>query len=187
MGELADKARSLAQMLHKNQIRKSNGMGYFDAHLNVVAALLIEAGCSGLAVALGYLHDALEDQGGTTTEAQINALDPRLLRILKKDLSEDKSLPWKTRKTAVINHINDMCDEAAQVKAADLLSNLRGLMRDGYGDPKIWDRFKAGRTESLWFYEHCVHQLAGRSFDGDIPYPLMMEVRVIFEWVKEHV
>lgn len=66
LGSRYSEAMVLAQRLHKNQIRKNTDVPYI-AHLQSVAALVLENGGSENEAIAAWLHDAVEDQGGYKT------------------------------------------------------------------------------------------------------------------------
>lgn len=180
---LREKACELAKTIHEGHIRKSSGESYFDAHLQPVAELLAGAGCDELTIAVGYLHDSVEDRGGPETEERIDALDKRILPLVLQ-LSENKEGTWDERKQSVISHIPNMDPRAAAVKAADVLSNLLGLVETGKNNPNIWDKFKVGREKSLWFYHECITALHYR---GDVPVALLSGLSVVYRFVEEEI
>ncbi len=59
-----------ATRLHAHQTRKIGGIPYI-AHLMSVAALVLEAGGNEDEAIAALLHDAIEDQGGTSTREEI--------------------------------------------------------------------------------------------------------------------
>ena len=177
---MLENARQLAIKLHGSQLRKSNGLSYFDSHLAECESI---AACHGANLVIRkacYLHDSLEDQEAT------NEVELEELGVLDavKQLTENKQLRWEERKQEVIHHIPSISYDAAFTKACDVLSNLRGLLRDGSGYPQIWDAFKRGREKSLWFYEGCVINLSQR---GDLPVGLIAELRMTFDYVNNHI
>jgi len=181
---LNEKARELAREIHHGHIRKSNGMGYFDAHLDPVGCVLKESGYDDLTIAAGYLHDTLEDRGGEETERKISELDERLLPIIR-ELSEDKAGTWDERKDSVVAHISTMSNEAAAVKAADVLSNLRGCARDGYGKrDTFWKAFKVDREKSIWFYRSCIDKLLDHR---GVSEAMKNELVMVFGFVSQYV
>jgi (p)ppGpp synthase/HD superfamily hydrolase len=167
-------ARELAEKLHGDQIRKSNGLSYV-THLEETANTVANYGGSKLAIDAAWLHDSIEDQ-----KVDESLIDSKVLTVVK-ELTEDKSLEWENRKQQAIEHILVMSHEAAMVKAGDVMSNLRGLFRDGYGNPEVWKCFKRSREQTLEFYSACVENLKKRT---DLPEAMRMELRLILSYTK---
>lgn len=174
---MIEEARSLAQKAHQGQIRKSNGLGYYETHLVECESIAVSYGGTPLERAAALLHDVAEDTRATSGE--VSAIDMEILPIVLA-LTENKELSWEERKQSVIDHIPNMTRAAAFVKACDILSNIRGLYRDGYSDPAIWSRFKRGREQSLWFYHECIVALSQRR---DLPEAMVDEMWFFFERV----
>ena len=65
-----EEALALAASLHRTQIRKASSVPYI-AHLLGVASLVIESGGGEDEAIAALLHDAVEDQGGAATDAEI--------------------------------------------------------------------------------------------------------------------
>ncbi len=65
-----DLALTYAAELHRTQVRKGNSTPYL-AHLLAVAAMVIEQGGDEDQAIAALLHDAVEDQGGDATAAEI--------------------------------------------------------------------------------------------------------------------
>ncbi|MDY7020561.1 MAG: HD domain-containing protein, partial [Cyanobacteriota bacterium] len=59
--------------LHAQQVRKGSGVPYI-AHLLGVASIALEHGASEDEVIAALLHDAVEDQGGASTQAEIRLM-----------------------------------------------------------------------------------------------------------------
>lgn len=167
---MIEEARALAQKAHAGQIRKSNGLGYYETHLVECESIAVSYGGSHFERAAALLHDLIEDTRGNLKA--VAEIDSALLPVLY-ELSEDKEEGWEWRKQSVINHIPRMTREAAFVKACDIMSNIRGLYRDGFNDPNIWSKFKRAREQSLWFYHECISALSKRR---DLPEAMIKEM-----------
>ena len=65
-----EQALVLAHQLHADQVRKGTQIPYV-AHLLAVTSIVIEKGGSEDEAIAALLHDAIEDQGGSKTLAEI--------------------------------------------------------------------------------------------------------------------
>ena len=151
---MVKKARALAEELHGLQTRKSNGLPY-TVHLEETANIVTLFKGDNIAISAAWLHDSVEDQS-----IPVDLVDTEVFKVVM-ELTEDKDLSWEDRKQAVVDHIPHLSPRAALVKAADVLSNLRGVYIDGSNHPDFWSLFKRGRDKSLWFYHECIMGLAG--------------------------
>jgi len=148
-----------ANVVHRNQRRKSTQIPYV-SHLLGVASIVLEFGGDEDEAIAALLHDAPEDQGGERELEQIRSrFGGRVAEIVSgcsDDMPEDPKhkLPWPERKAAYQKHIRSTADSSVLlVSAADKLHNARAtlydLRREG---SSVWQRFKAGRDASLWNY-----------------------------------
>jgi (p)ppGpp synthase/HD superfamily hydrolase len=148
-------ALSLAANAHHDQVRKLGGDPYI-VHLVHVSVLLIRHGFSDDVAVAGLLHDIVEDQEVPLSDiqARFGPAVAEMVATLTEWKSEDGAeRPWKVRKQEALRHLQQASREAAAVKAADTLHNVRsvarGLRREG---PTIWSKFKRGPSETLWYY-----------------------------------
>jgi (p)ppGpp synthase/HD superfamily hydrolase len=69
--------------------------------------------------------------------------------------------PWLERKTAYLAHLADAPLAVLRVSASDKLHNLRSILADlREVGPAVFDRFKAGRVGTLWYYRSLVEIFA---------------------------
>ncbi len=70
---------------------------------------------------------------------------------------QDERELWRRRREFMLEHVRgpEVPPDVLRLKAADALDNLTSIARD-LADPqvgeRVWDRFKVGRDESLWYY-----------------------------------
>jgi (p)ppGpp synthase/HD superfamily hydrolase len=169
----------LAFELHAGQTRKGSGVPYF-GHLLGVTSIVIETGGSEDEAIAALLHDAAEDQGGRETLERIRAEfggdvaeivescsdsmgkripDGERVRNQPGRLSGtgaagfEPKPPWRERKRAYLEHLEDASEAALHVSLADKLHNVRTIVVD-YRDAgeALWDRFNAERDEVLAYY-----------------------------------
>ncbi len=160
--------------------RKGTGVPYM-AHLLGVASLVLGESdhvpfpvTEDIAIA-ALLHDAVEDEGGI----------PRLRDIEKKfgsnvativegctdSFEEDanKKKPWEERKNSYIERLRNEPPRTLLVSVADKLYNARAILED-YRElgPKVWDRFKRGREQQLWYFRELIRTYDERCRDWRI-------------------
>jgi (p)ppGpp synthase/HD superfamily hydrolase len=107
------------------------GVRPYSEHLDEVAVILRAFGES--AVAIGYLHDVLEDTmvPATVLEDQFGALVTRCVRLLTDEPGDSRA----DRKAATYRKLRAIPPGSAEelalvVKAADRLANVRACLRD---------------------------------------------------------
>jgi (p)ppGpp synthase/HD superfamily hydrolase len=153
--ERFDAAYQLASDLHRTQMRKSSHIPYV-SHLLAVSALVLENGGSENEAIAGLLHDAVEDQGGPATleiiRVQFGDEVAGLVSALS-DTDQTPKPPWRARKEAYLDHLEEAPVPVLRVSAADKLHNARAIVRDyrDYGED-LWNRFSAPAAEQIWYY-----------------------------------
>lgn len=157
-----EEALVYATRLHADQTRKGSAVPYI-SHLMAVAALTLEYGGGEDEAIAALLHDAVEDQGGAETRAEIARLfGPRIAAIVDgcTDTDEHPKPPWRSRKEAYVNHLRTAPPAVRLVSACDKLHNARSLAKDyrACGE-SLWDRFSGGRDGTLWYYRAIVQAL----------------------------
>ncbi|MBF2067073.1 MAG: bifunctional (p)ppGpp synthetase/guanosine-3',5'-bis(diphosphate) 3'-pyrophosphohydrolase [Calothrix sp. C42_A2020_038] len=148
-----------ATRLHANQKRKVSGVPYI-SHLLSVTALVLEAGATEAEAIAALLHDAVEDQGGSQTRAEIQRMFGDEVVAIVDGCTESDTFPkppWEERKRRYIEHISQASPSVRRVSLADKLHNARCLLADWrqYGDT-IWSHFNSGKEKTLWFYQSLV-------------------------------
>ena len=175
IGPRFDQAVELARELHATQRRKGTQVPYL-AHLLGVASLVLEDGGSEDEAIAALLHDAVEDQGGKTTLDRIREqFGDRVAEIVDgcTDTDEDPKPPWLDRKKDYIAHLADVDAGTLRVSLADKLHNARSIHFDllATGDG-VWNRFKAGKDGTLWYYEAIADAFESRDAG-----PMVAELR----------
>jgi (p)ppGpp synthase/HD superfamily hydrolase len=163
-----EEALLYATRLHADQTRKGSAIPYI-SHLMAVSALTLEYGGGEDEAIAALLHDAVEDQGGAETRAEILRLfGSRITAIVDgcTDTDQSPKPPWRARKQAYIDHLRTASKPVRLVSACDKLHNARSLAKDyrACGE-SLWDRFTGGREGTLWYYRAIVQafQLGGPS------------------------
>jgi guanosine-3',5'-bis(diphosphate) 3'-pyrophosphohydrolase len=150
---LLDAALFAAQR-HKDQRRKdAEGSPYINHPLAVARLLSVEGGISDTEVLMAaLLHDTIEDT--ETTAQELQALFGERVTGIVLEVTDDKSLPKAKRKKLQIEHACLKSTEAALVKIADKICNLR----DVAANPPI-DWPTARRREYFEWAEQVVSRL----------------------------
>ena len=154
-----EEALIYATRLHARQVRKGTNIPYI-SHLLSVAALVLEDGGSEDEAIAALLHDAIEDQGGEATRAEILArFGDRVVAIVDgcTEAISSPRKPWRERKLQYLEKIRGNSLAVQRVSLADKLHNARSIVADWHrvGD-RVWDRFSAKREGTLWFYRSVV-------------------------------
>ena len=151
-----------AETLHRSQRRKGSGCPYF-AHLLGVASLVMEAGGSEDECIAALLHDAVEDQGGVRTAAEIRLrFGPGVARIVDFCTERGSGVEaWRARKESAVRRVSACGHPALLVLSADKLHNARSLIA-AYREvgEDIWERFRGRRDGTLWYYRAMADSIA---------------------------
>jgi (p)ppGpp synthase/HD superfamily hydrolase len=151
-----------ALSLHAEQQRKVSG-GPYAAHLLRVAGIALDYGADEDEAIAALLHDAVEDQGGAATRAEIGRrFGPRVAEIVDgcTDTDQTPKPPWRQRKERYIAHLAGASASVRLVSACDKLDNARSILRDyrRLGE-SLWASFRGGREGTLWYYRSVVETL----------------------------
>ena len=149
-------AVTFAAELHRDQFRKGTAIPYL-SHLLGVASLALEHGADEDEAIAAVLHDAIEDQGGATTEATIcRMFGSRVAEIVRacSDTDVQPKPPWRERKDAYLRHLRSADASTRLVSASDKLHNARAILSDlrSHG-AAVWTRFNAAPADILWYYQ----------------------------------
>ena len=157
--ERFEQALVYATRLHATQIRKATGVPYISHLLSVTALVLEDGGDENEAIA-ALLHDAVEDQGGAATRAEILKLFGEQIVAIVDGCTEFDSLPkppWKERKLRYLEQLHQGSASVRRVALADKLHNARSLLLDYRQQGEVmWSIFGAGREGILWFYHSLI-------------------------------
>lgn len=177
-------ALGYAALKHRFQLRKGTDIPYL-GHLLGVASIVIEDGGTEDEAIAALLHDAVEDQGGKETRAEIARLfGERVAEIVDgcTDADTTPKPPWRERKEAYLAHLAEADESVLRVSLADKLYNARETLFDSQSDgPAVWRRFNATRDELLWYYGALLDVFRRRRGDD----PLVREMtRVLDELMR---
>ena len=148
--------------LHRSQQRKGSSVPYV-AHVLGVSSLVLENGGDEDTAIAALLHDAVEDQGGHATQAEIEArFGPVVGAIVHgcTESADDPKPPWRTRKEHHLGRLRDASASVQLVAACDKLYNAQSILAD-YADlgEALWSRFSGGREGVLWYYRSALNAL----------------------------
>lgn len=177
-----EEALVYATRLHAGQPRKGTGTPYV-AHLLGVASLVLEQGGDEDQAIAALLHDAVEDQGGLETLAEIRRrFGERVADMVlgSSDAVTTPKPPWRPRKEAYIAHLRQAPADERLVSVADKLHNARTLLYDyRTRGEAVWRHFKGGRDGTLWYYDALLEAFAEAG-----PTPLVDELAWVVEEIK---
>jgi len=156
------RAVDYARTLH-TETRKGTKIPYM-AHLLGVASLVM--GETGGAVPVtedmiiaAILHDTAEDHGGQRTlddvEHKFGPHVARMVEGLSDTLAEDhdKKECWEERKKAYLARLATEPEDVLVISVADKLYNAKSILDDLKDiGPAVWERFKRGPKEQLWYF-----------------------------------
>lgn len=154
-----DEAFAFANRLHAGQVRKGTTIPYL-SHLLAVTAIVLECGGGEDEAIAALLHDAIEDQGGPATRAEIHhRFGEQVVAIVDgcTDAETVPKPPWRQRKEAYVAHVAAASPSVRLVSAADKLHNARAILAD-YRELRdgLWGRFNVGAQDILWYYRALV-------------------------------
>ncbi len=161
---------------HGDDFRKGTRVPYLTHMMAVAETLAYYYPERDALIVAGLLHDVVEDTEATfeRLEAHFGREVAALVRAVSKDdeamvAADGRAVPpmprspqderalWRRRREFMLAHVRGpgVPADVLRLKAADALANLTAIHRDlanpvvGEG---VWERFKVGRDESLWFY-----------------------------------
>ena len=154
-----EEALVFATRLHAGQRRKGTSVPYI-AHLLAVAGIVLDYGGTESEVIAALLHDAVEDQGGPPTRAEIRRrFGAAVVAIVDgcSDTDEVPKPPWWERKKKYLARLGQETASVRLVSAADKLHNARDVLAAyrALGEA-VWGRFTGGREGTLWYYRALV-------------------------------
>lgn len=154
-------AVAYASILHGAQVRKGTQIAYM-SHLLGVSSLVIEAGGDEDLAIAGLLQDAVEDAGGLPRLADVGTrFGDRVADIVlacSDSTNEEwkRSVTYKERKQAYLDHLAKAPDDVVLVSTADKLHNARAIVTDlkRHG-LEVLSKFNGTPDEVIWYYDQC--------------------------------
>ncbi|GBD36269.1 Bifunctional (p)ppGpp synthase/hydrolase SpoT [bacterium HR36] len=162
--ERLEEALVYAARIHRGQTRRAVHVSEpYLAHLLAVAALVGEEGGDEDQLVAALLHDAAEDAGGRERLEDIRRrFGERVANIVDwcTDSLEFPKPPWRQRKEAHLQRLQNAPADALLVVLADKVHNARSLLRlfrrEGVA---CFQRFRGGQDGTLWYYREMVRLL----------------------------
>jgi (p)ppGpp synthase/HD superfamily hydrolase len=163
LSERFTRAVDYARRLH-TEYRKGTRIPYMAHLLGVTSLVMGEAGgpipvTEDMAIA-AILHDTVEDHGGQKRLNDIEATFGKDVARMVAGLSDsfveehEKKEAWDVRKQKYLDRLPGEHEDALLICIADKLYNVRSIVVDYQAvGPAVFDRFKAGADQQLWYYE----------------------------------
>lgn len=127
-------ALNFAALRHRAQRRKGRDGAPYVNHLIEVAHILTSHGFEGTELlCAAVLHDVIEDAGASADE--LRARFGSRVTALVLEVTDDKALPFWEQKMAQIQSAARLSADAQQIRVADKVSNLRGILTS---PPEAW-------------------------------------------------
>jgi (p)ppGpp synthase/HD superfamily hydrolase len=133
LGDRFRDALDHAAELHATQTRKGPDRTPYVAHLLAACSLVIESGGDEDQAIAALLHDALEDQGHLTSYAELSQrYGDRVAELVRacSDTEVTPKPPWRSRKQAYRDHLENAPADVLLVSCADKLHNARSTLTD---------------------------------------------------------
>ncbi len=171
LGQRFTDAVGFAREKHHGDVRKCTRIPYL-SHLLAVASLAIEDAASDpqlddrfedIAMA-AVLHDVVEDTPVSVSEVA-DRFGPEVARIVQacSDAESTPKPPWRERKEAYIEHLEEADQAVLCVALADKRHNARCIVNDAAElGPEFWKRFNAGPDQQIWYYNAVAEVLTRR-------------------------
>jgi (p)ppGpp synthase/HD superfamily hydrolase len=181
------RALAFALEKHAGQTRKGRDAPYV-SHPVRVAGLVLEHGGDPVQVAVGLLHDVIEDcgVGGAELEQRFGAEVALAVRALSDVLegdSPERKAPWRERKTRFVARLAGIDARARLVAACDKLDNLSAIVADLETDGlATLSRFSGKPRQIRWYYEEVIAALR-----ADLPPRLAAELTDRLEMLRRFV
>ena len=158
------RAVDYARRLH-TEFRKGTRIPYIAHLLGVASLVLSEAGgkvpVTEDMVIAALLHDTVEDHGGQPrldeVEREFGPHVARMVEGLSDTLAtdHDQKEGWEQRKEAYLARLRHEPLDVLVISVADKLYNSKAIL-DDLRDPlvghKVWERFKRGHENQLWYF-----------------------------------
>lgn len=144
----------VAAFAHAHQKRKASDIPFIIHPYSVMLIASEETDDEDTLIACLF-HDIIEDAPDVYSEADMRReFGDRVVEIVRGVTHDDSLTDWHERSRAYIANLQLAPQESIIVSAADKAHNLMSTLRDyrDVGD-KVWDRFRAGKEDQLWWYE----------------------------------
>ena len=153
LGARYTEALMQAKFLHAGQNRRGTLVPYL-AHLQAVAALVLEDGGSEDEAIAALLHDAVEDVGPHVLDTIEEQFGTHVALIVAgcTDPEGGADAGWRDQKILHIRELEHAGPEVRRVALAEKLDNARALLRDYRRlDDALWTRMEVDPDDLLWY------------------------------------
>ncbi|MHA1612479.1 MAG: HD domain-containing protein [Promethearchaeota archaeon] len=144
-----------ASKAHHGQMRKLGNIPFI-IHPMAVAAFLAEYYPEQKMIISAILHDVIEDTPYELTDIE-QRFGSEVAHLVDGVSEQDKSLPWKERKKAYFEHLQNAQIDVIRLSAADKYHNLVSLgdfwNKDG---DAIFDHFNADKNQTVAKYQELI-------------------------------
>lgn len=152
------KAVEFSFRAHKGQKRKGTKVPYV-SHPMVVGLVLAKGGADENQIIAGILHDIIEDTEFTKDKIKLK-FGEDVANLVEEVSETDRDLPYKERKERAAAKLFVVSERAAEIKAADLISNMTDLVTDLDRDPeKAFNIFHTDKNKKIKQMERVVNIL----------------------------
>ena len=195
LGERFTDAVGFAREKHDGGVRKATRIPYL-SHLLAVASLVIEDAAADsklddqledIAVA-ALLHDVVDDTPVSVREVadRFGSEGARIVQACS-DTEITPKPPWRERKEAYLEHLEEADQAVLCVALADKTHNARCIVNAATDlGPDFWKRFNAGPDEQIWYYT-AVTEVLNRRRPGSAADELCRTVDRLCELARSHV
>jgi (p)ppGpp synthase/HD superfamily hydrolase len=91
---------------------------------------------------------------------------------------------WRIRKTSYIGHLSLVDKDTLLVSLSDKIHNARSILRDLRKPeigPAVWNRFKASKADTIWYYRELAKSFQQRLRDQSSKLQLADELSEIVD------
>lgn len=162
---LLDRAIKFAVDAHAGVERRGKGFPYIVHPLEAMAIVATMTSDQNM-LAAAALHDTVEDTPVTIEDIRREFGDTVAEYVEAETgpyAETNTDIPWRTRKQAAMDRLEQASEKAKMVALGDKLSNMRAIASDwaAQGDA-IWDKFHTvgGRKDHEWHYRHLAKVLS---------------------------
>lgn len=184
-----ERALQFAARAHRQQVRKGTDIPYI-THAVHVSVILLRHGFDEDVVIAGVLHDVVEDCGVAPQELEafFGAEVARLVEaVSERKRSDGGERSWEERKTEAIAHLRNGDSKIAALKGADALHNIHSIIADlALVGAAVWQRFKRGPDQMLWYYREILAAVRGALGDHPIVAELARAIADLERSVHEY-
>lgn len=113
---------NLAARLHRDHFRKDKHKTPYISHLYGVATMLASVTDDEDVVIAGLMHDSLEDVPDYTYDDLVVDCGERVAQLVR-NVTEEKSMPYRERKLAYLDHLRNSDSDSLLISVADKLHN----------------------------------------------------------------